>query len=158
MDNLTNVLTHLMSKNKISSSELARQTGVAQPVIYRLMSGGTENPQILTLKPIADYFSLSIDQLMGYKPLTITEPLNRAVVHEINNKLTTIKTIASTLIDLLPKLAYAYQIAFNARLVANDIPLEILPLLELNAGNLIKAADFVSEKINSEKLSHGEQE
>ena len=68
MENLSAVLTHLMSKNGLTSSELARKTGVAQPVIYRLMSGETENPQILTLKPIADYFKLTIDKLSGSAP------------------------------------------------------------------------------------------
>jgi len=64
MKTLSVTLTYLMNKKGIKSAELARKTGVGQPVVHRLMTGVTENPQILTLKPIADFFQISIDQLL----------------------------------------------------------------------------------------------
>lgn len=66
---LATILKELLQKNKISESELARKTGVCQPVIHRMASGETDNPKIKTLLPIARYFDISIDELIGDKPL-----------------------------------------------------------------------------------------
>lgn len=63
------VLKFLLQKERITESELARKTGVCQPVIHRMASGETDNPKIETLRPIANFFSISIDQLIGDKPL-----------------------------------------------------------------------------------------
>ena len=60
-----NALTRLMKEKKLTSSELARLTGVAQPVIYRIASGESDNPKIDTLLPLANYFDISIDALIG---------------------------------------------------------------------------------------------
>ena len=143
MENLSTVLTHLMSKNGLTSSELARKTGVAQPVIYRLMSGNTENPQILTLRPIADYFGISIEQLLGLSSLNNQKILDKALLHDVTNKLSTIKTIASVLIDILPTLTESYQKAVLAKLVKETTPIDILPLLQLNTANLLKTANLI---------------
>jgi len=143
MENLATVLTHLMTANNLSASELARKTGITQPVIHRLMTGATVNPQILTLKPIADYFGVSIDQLLGYVTLE-----NRGIVlHNINNKLSTIKTITSVLIDILPELINAYQKAIAANLINETIPANILPLVQLNITTLITAANQIQESL-----------
>lgn len=145
MENLSAVLTYLMFKNGLTSSELARKTGVAQPVIYRLMSGNTENPQILTLKPVADYFGISIEQLLGSSPLNNQKILDKTLLHDLTNKLSTIKTIASVLIDILPGLTEGYQKAISAKLVNETTPIDILPLLQLNAANLLKTANAIQE-------------
>lgn len=60
-----NTLAKLMKERKLTSSELARLTGVAQPVIYRIASGESDNPKIDTLLPLANYFEISIDALIG---------------------------------------------------------------------------------------------
>lgn len=65
MNNLAFNLRQLLEKNKISPSELARNTNVGQSVIHRIIAGETNNPKIETLKPIAKYFSISVDQLTG---------------------------------------------------------------------------------------------
>ena len=147
MENLATVLSHLMSKNGLTSSELARKTGIAQPVIYRLMSGNTENPQILTLRPIADYFGISIDQLLGLSALSNQKILDKALLHDITNKLSTIKTIASALIDILPTLTDGYQKAVSAKITNETTPTDILPLLQLNAANLLKTANAIQESL-----------
>ena len=63
--NVSNVLTHLMKTKGLTSAELARLTGVVQPVLYRIASGETDNPKIATLIPIANFFGITIDQLIG---------------------------------------------------------------------------------------------
>jgi SOS-response transcriptional repressor LexA len=66
---LSSTLRSLLQKENISESELARQTGICQPVIHRIASGETDNPKIESLRPIAKYFSITVDQLIGDAPL-----------------------------------------------------------------------------------------
>jgi transcriptional regulator with XRE-family HTH domain len=79
-----------MSKKGITSAALARKVGVTQPVIFRLMKGETENPHILTLKPLADFFTVSIEQLLGIVPLGNQKIIDDHLAHTINTKLSTI--------------------------------------------------------------------
>lgn len=65
---LKTVLSGLMKEKSVTSSQLARATGVVQPVVYRIASGETDNPKIKTVAPIAKYFDVSIDQLLGFAP------------------------------------------------------------------------------------------
>lgn len=67
-------LKTLLQKKNLTESELSRQTGVGQPVIHRMASGETDNPKIETLKPIAKFFSISLEQLIGDAPLTNDYP------------------------------------------------------------------------------------
>lgn len=150
MHNLPTILTQLMTKKGIKSAELARQTQVGQPVIHRLMTGNTENPQILTLKPLADFFAVSIDQLLGYAPLTenraiTSQQLKEQILHEITNA----KVIATALADLLPKLIDGYQKAAKAKLIQEVITTDIFPLLILNINNLLKTTHQLQELLTA---------
>ena len=58
-----------MTELGINESELARRTGIGQPVVHRICSGETDNPKVATLSPIANFFAISIDQLIGNVPL-----------------------------------------------------------------------------------------
>lgn len=147
MENLSAVLSHLMSEKRIKSAELARKTGVGQPVVYRLMTGTTENPQVLTLKPIADFFGVSLDQLLGLKPLSTQRSLDNISLHNLDNKLITIKTIASVLVDLLPSLIEGYKKAVSANLIKGEMSADILPLLPLNSANLLKTINQLQEML-----------
>lgn len=69
MKNLSQILRALMDEMHLSESELARRTEVGQPVIHRILSGETDNPRVATLSQIANYFSISISQLIGDAPL-----------------------------------------------------------------------------------------
>lgn len=153
METLAQNLTSLMDAQRLSSAELARKTGIAQPVIYRIMNGQTPNPQLLTIKPLADYLGVSIDKLAGFTPLTARDALDREQLHKLNNKLTMMSTIGSTLIDIMPKLEMAYRVASAAKLVEEELPEEMLPLIQLNITNLVKSIDTVREIIgmNEEK-------
>jgi len=53
----------------LNESELARRTGIGQPVVHRICSGETDNPKVATLSPIANFFTVSISQLIGDEPL-----------------------------------------------------------------------------------------
>lgn len=67
------ILKGLMAELGINESELARRTGIGQPVVHRICSGETDNPKVATLSPIANFFAISISQLIGDEPL----PANR---------------------------------------------------------------------------------
>lgn len=144
MNTLSAVLSHLMSQAGIKSAELARKTGIGQPVIYRLMTGATDNPQLLTLKPIADHFGITLDQLAGYAPLT-TQKVSHRLIHDLNNKLSTIRTITSVLIDFIPTLIEGYKKCIAANLMEERISSDVLPLLELNINNLLKVTNQIQE-------------
>lgn len=66
---LSNVLKSLIVRAGFSEHELSRKTGVKQPIIHRLLSGENINPKLDTLKPIAQYFAISISQLIGEETL-----------------------------------------------------------------------------------------
>ncbi len=66
---LSNVLKTLMFKKNIRTSQLARNLELPQQTLQRIVSGTSTNPHTKTLKPIADFFGISIDQLKGTAPL-----------------------------------------------------------------------------------------
>jgi SOS-response transcriptional repressor LexA/DNA-binding XRE family transcriptional regulator len=83
------ILRELMNEAGLKESELARLVNLPQTTINRLLLGGTSDPRANTLKPIADYFGVTIGQLCGFEPLSkqriagITSPTQRASWHTI---------------------------------------------------------------------------
>ncbi len=69
MTSLSSNLKSLMGLAKINASELARRTGVAQPIIHRLSTGQNINPKLATVKPISEYFMVTVSQLIGEEGL-----------------------------------------------------------------------------------------
>lgn len=69
MSKLNTILKALMHDVGITVTELARQTGVGQPVIHRMASGETDNPKVGSLSPIAKFFGVNISMLIGDEPL-----------------------------------------------------------------------------------------
>ncbi len=65
MEKLSSTLKQLLNSANISEAELARRTGIAQPMVNRLATGKNKNPKLETLKPIAKYFSVTFSQLIG---------------------------------------------------------------------------------------------
>ncbi len=70
------VLKELMYRHHITATELARRIDLPQPTVHRLLAGKTEDPKLSTLSIIAQYFQVSIDQLLGATPLE-ANPLNK---------------------------------------------------------------------------------
>lgn len=69
MSELADVMNIMLKKLDMSVTELSRQTGVGQPVIHRLTTGISINPTLSTLRPIAQFFKISLSQLVGDTPL-----------------------------------------------------------------------------------------
>ena len=75
---LKDILLHLMTINGVTSlTLLTKYTGVATSILSDILNGKTLKPQITTLKQIANFFNISISQLIGiekipeYKTTTI---------------------------------------------------------------------------------------
>lgn len=76
MNKLSANLKNLLFNAKISENELARKTGISQQIINRILSGQNKNPKIATLIPLANYFMVSISQLIGDDIFDVKPKLN----------------------------------------------------------------------------------
>ena len=60
---LVNNLNRLLNEQGINECELARRVGIPQQTLHKIFSGKTTDPRISTLKSLADYFSVPINDL-----------------------------------------------------------------------------------------------
>ncbi|WP_297196278.1 S24 family peptidase [uncultured Pluralibacter sp.] len=80
-------INFLMAKRGISHvTDLARQIRISQPTMHRLVSGEVKEPKYAPLKQIADFFKVSVQDLMeknlSKEPDNETDnPVNAAAVH-----------------------------------------------------------------------------
>jgi transcriptional regulator with XRE-family HTH domain len=61
-DNLAKKLTFGLKR-----SDLSKKSGVSEELLYRILTGKTENPGVYTVSKIADALSVSVDELIGRK-------------------------------------------------------------------------------------------
>lgn len=66
---ISDILKILMFKKNVKTTELAKEIKVPQQTLQRIVTGVSPNPHSSTLKPIADYFDVSVDQLTGTEHL-----------------------------------------------------------------------------------------
>lgn len=64
------IIKSLMRECGVIEAELARQTGLPQTTINRLLLGETLDPRANTLIPIAKFFGITIGQLIGQESLS----------------------------------------------------------------------------------------
>jgi SOS-response transcriptional repressor LexA len=72
---ISQILKKLMSEKNLRTAELARLTQLAQPTLHRIVTGLCEHPHHTSLKPIADFFGITVDQLKGLSPLPSAYPI-----------------------------------------------------------------------------------
>ncbi len=60
-------LLFLTKKHNISEAELARRVNLPQATVNRLLNGVTDDPRASTLNAIANFFNVSVDQLINNK-------------------------------------------------------------------------------------------
>ena len=70
---LGNTLKKLLFERNMKPVDLARQINLPPPTIHRLITGKSTRPYQSSLKPIANFFSITVDQLLGEEPLTKIE-------------------------------------------------------------------------------------
>lgn len=66
---ISTILKKLMDECSIIEAELARQTGLPQTTVNRLLLSENHDPRANTLIPIARFFSITIGQLLGQEPI-----------------------------------------------------------------------------------------
>jgi SOS-response transcriptional repressor LexA len=67
--NLMTVLKALVLSENLTANALAKILNLPTPTINRLMTGEVQDPRASTLCAIADYFDITVDQLLGRTPL-----------------------------------------------------------------------------------------
>ncbi len=73
---LSNILNKLLYDRRMNAAALAREVDIPSPTIHRLVKGKSTRPYRSSLEPIAKYFSLSVDQLIGSVPIPSDPPFN----------------------------------------------------------------------------------
>lgn len=58
-----------MDSAGLSQNELAERTNVPQPTIHRILIGESKDPRHSTVKPLADFFGVTVAQLRGDEPM-----------------------------------------------------------------------------------------
>ena len=67
---LSNALNQLMIEHNIDGVLLSKNVGIPTTTINRLRKGDpTNNPTLTTLVPLAEFFSITVSQLIGDEPL-----------------------------------------------------------------------------------------
>jgi SOS-response transcriptional repressor LexA len=80
--NVGPMLRALMAAKGIDDAQLSRAIGIASSSLSRIKNDPACNPTLASLKPIADYFSITVSQLIG------ETALNKARVKESSRKQT----------------------------------------------------------------------
>ena len=81
MPTVSEILNSLMVRERLTDNELAARTGIPQPTISRIRSGESRDPRDSTLRPLAQYFRLTVSQLRGDMPLPVDRVTVMAVDH-----------------------------------------------------------------------------
>jgi transcriptional regulator with XRE-family HTH domain len=75
-EKLSSNLNLLMAKARLNANELARRTGIPASSVKKIRNNINPNPTLATLAPIANYFSITISQLIGDISLPEEQPSN----------------------------------------------------------------------------------
>lgn len=81
---ISSTLRRLLFERNMKPIDLARALNVSQPTIHRLISGKSIRPYHSSLKPIADFFSMSIEQLVNGE--TSPDKSNQQISAKMHNK------------------------------------------------------------------------
>ena len=92
---LNQVLKRLMTECEIDDAKLAKETRVPLTTIARMRACQTANPTASSLRPLSQYFGISISQLLGDEPLPID--------HAAGNK-----EAASTKVSRVPLISWKH--------------------------------------------------
>lgn len=63
--NLQQFLTHKISDMKIKKKDFIMKCGINQPIFNKILNGTLSNPRVATLTKLADYFQVSLDEILG---------------------------------------------------------------------------------------------
>lgn len=141
---LSHNLSLLMKGSNVSESDLARALNLPYNTIHRLISGYTTDPRISTLKSIAIYFNVSLDDLF-YSNCSSSE-----VDKHIKSKKTEFDEIL--LHYILKQSHHLYPITQNSNHDYADFVLGLfkeISAIDTSNENLIKIIDLAIGSISS---------
>ena len=67
MKTVSSILKSLMNEHGINQPDLARETGLTQSTIQRILSGAIEHPKTNQLIPLCNFFKISLDEMLGFE-------------------------------------------------------------------------------------------
>src|SRR5438045_2507870 len=75
-ETLATTLRNLMQSKKINEAELARKTNIPQPTLHKILAKKTIDPRASTLRSLASYFGIAIDELLTGSTYTQRNPIS----------------------------------------------------------------------------------
>jgi SOS-response transcriptional repressor LexA len=114
--NLSGILKKLLFNRDMKPIDLAKEVNLPQPTIHRLVTGKCTRPYKSSLDPIADYFSITVDQLLGEAPLP-GEQANTSLLSSQSK----VKSIPTLSWASLSDLDQAFQKAKQNLIVSNTL-------------------------------------
>lgn len=66
-----NNIKRLMQKHNLTIDVLAQELNLSVSTINRLLMGSKSDPKLSTLKPLAKFFGVTIDELIGERPINL---------------------------------------------------------------------------------------
>lgn len=94
---LSTVLPRLMEQFNVDDAKLSKVTDVPASTIARMRKNTQANPTTSTLRPIAQYFGISIDELIGDKPLS--NPATLQIEDDEENTIVTLPVLTWDQVD-----------------------------------------------------------
>lgn len=111
------ILKRLLFDNNMKSVDLARKVNIPPPTIHRLITGKSTRPYKSSLQPIADYFSIKLEQLLGEEPLENNKESNHLLFSKVRyiplipwNNLESLEPINNNMVE---KIAFTGKISDN---------------------------------------------
>lgn len=105
---IRDILQELVNKAGISEAELARKIKIPTATFNKIKTGKIIDPRSSTLTTIANYFGISVDQLLGYAPITSGTQSSLSYVPVLP-----IDKVMETNIDELTYASHSGWISFN---------------------------------------------
>lgn len=90
---LSSILKKLLFEKNMNAADLAREIEIPQPTIHRLVSGKSTRPYKRSLEPIAEYFSISVSDLLG-EPNSTMNPWKNNSSNTVGNNVKNIPIIS----------------------------------------------------------------
>jgi SOS-response transcriptional repressor LexA len=88
---LSKVLKNLLYEHRMNPSSLAAKVNLSVPTVHRLVTGKSTRPYRSSLEPIANYFEITVEQLLGKLPIPRLDNIQPAMPSK--NRMKTIPII-----------------------------------------------------------------
>lgn len=120
---LARILKKLLFERNMRPIDLAREANIPPPTIHRLITGKSTRPYKSSLKPIADYFAISIEQLIGENPVSSNSSGHASIFS--NNQITKVPIISWKEVTDFPqsKSQFEHEIAISGNINKNAFAL-----------------------------------